>query len=74
MAWISRADLRTLLAWAAAPGLTLTLWWMDAHYQVIFDLGEDGTQAVQSRPVFAYSDITDAELHTGLALRFLTVE
>ena len=73
-AWISRSDLRTLLAWAGTPGLKLTLWWLGAHYQVMFDAGEDGARAVESRPVFAYSDITDNELHTGLVLRFLTVE
>ena len=73
-AWINRADLRTLLAWAGTPGLKLTLWWLGAHYQVVFDAGEDGTRAVESRPVFAYSDITDDELHTSLVLRFLTVE
>ena len=73
-AWISRSDLRTLLTWAGTPGLKLTLWWLGAHYQVMFDAGEDGARAVESRPVFAYSDITDNELHTGLVLRFLTVE
>ena len=73
-AWISRSDLRTLLTWAGTPGLKLTIWWLGAHYQVVFDAGEDGTRAVESRPVFAYSDITDNELHTGLVLRFLTVE
>ena len=73
-AWISRSDLRTLLTWAGTPGLKLTLWWLGAHYQVVFDAGEDGTRAVESRPVFAYSDITDNDLHTGLVLRFLTVE
>ena len=73
-AWINRADLRTLLAWAGTPGLKLTLWWLGAHYQVVFDAGEDGTRAMESRPVFAYSDITDNELHTALVLRFLTVE
>lgn len=73
-AWINRADLRTLLAWAGTPGLQLTLWWLGAHYQVIFDTGDDGARAVESRPVFAYSDISDDELHTGLVLRFLTVE
>ena len=73
-AWISRSDLRTLLTWAGTPGLKLTLWWLGAHYQVVFDAGEDGTRAVESRPVFAYSDITDDELHTSLVLRFLTVE
>lgn len=73
-AWISRSDLRTLLTWAGTPGLKLTLWWLGAHYQVMFDAGEDGTRAVESRPVFAYSDITDDELHTSLVLRFLTVE
>ena len=54
--------------------MKLTLWWLGAHYQVVFDAGEDGTRAVESRPVFAYSDITDDELHTSLVLRFLTVE
>ena len=73
-AWISRSDLRTLLTWAGTPGLKLTLWWLGAHYQVVFDASEDGTRAVESRPVFAYSDITDDELHTSLVLRFLTVE
>ena len=73
-AWISRAQLRTLQAWAATPGLQFTLWWLGTSYQVMFDAGEDGARAVESRPVFAYSDITDNELHTGLVLRFLTVE
>ncbi len=73
-AWISRADLRTLQSWAATPGLQLTLWWLGKHYQVMFDVGQDGTQAVQSSPIHAYSDVTDADQHKGLTLRFLTTK
>jgi hypothetical protein len=69
---ISRADLRTLQAWAAVPLLTLTLWWQGVHYTVMFDGGQDG-QAIQSEAVFAFSDIDDAALHTRIVLRLLTV-
>lgn len=73
-AWISRAKLRTLQAWAATAGLQFTLWWLDTSYQVMFDAGEDGTQAVQSGPIYPYSDISDADQHRGLTLRFLTTK
>ena len=71
---ITRADLRVLLQWASIPLQKLTLWISGASFTVVFDSGADESgRAIESSPVFPFSDITDADMHGALVLRFLTV-
>lgn len=74
-AWITRADLKTVVAWAALPGQQFTLSLHDSsQYTVIFNHGNgDTTQAIGQEPVVDFCDAEDSDYYCGLALRFLEI-
>lgn len=72
--WIKRSLLLELQAWASLendPIFKLTL--NGTEYQVIFDLGEDGTNAVRAVPVFPFDVLLPDDPYCSLELRFITV-
>lgn len=71
-AWISRATLRALCAWAAVPGLRMTLRLLGEDYIVVFDHGDaETTRAMAMQSVIEYSDPEDGDYSCSLVLRFL---
>lgn len=70
-AWITRALCATLQAWAALPGITLTLVLRGVSHQVIFDHEKTGFEAV---PVWRIADGEETPGQVFLpTFRFLTV-
>jgi hypothetical protein len=69
-AWVKRAVLETMLAWAQTPGATLTLNWRGADYSVIFDRQQG--KPIEARLVEIYDDV-DAGDDYVVTLRFLQV-
>ena len=65
--WCQRSDLITLNAWAAAPGLVLSLALRGAVYSVSFD---HAGGAIEAEPVVEYSDPLPEDPY-ALTLRFL---
>lgn len=71
-AWISRATLRSLRAWAAAPGRRMTLRLLGEEYTVVFDHGDaETTRALAMQSVIEYSDPEDGDFSCSLVLRFI---
>lgn len=71
-AWISRATLRALRAWAAVPGRRMTLRLLGEDYTVVFDHGDaETTRALAMQSVIEYSDPEDGDYSCSLVLRFL---
>jgi hypothetical protein len=70
-AWISRALCDTLAAWAALPGITLTLTLRGVAHQVMFDHAQKGFEA---KPIWRLSDgEVTAELLYLPTFRFLEI-
>lgn len=72
--WVRRSLLQELQAWASLendPIFTLTV--RGVAHQVVFDLGEDGTNAVRGEPVFAYDELLPEDPYCSVELRFITV-
>lgn len=72
--WVRRSLLQELQAWASLendPIFTLAV--RGALHQVVFDLGEDGTNAVRGEPVFAYDELLPEDPYCSVELRFITV-
>ncbi len=72
--WVRRSLLQELQAWASLesdPIFTLAV--RGASHQVVFDLGEDGTNAVRGEPVFAYDELLPEDPYCSVELRFITV-
>ena len=73
-AWISRADMLTLKAWAAIPGQEFALVVRGVAHNVIFDHGTgDTTTSVAQQPVMAFSNMQADDYHSNLRLRFLEI-
>lgn len=73
-AWVPRADIRTLQAWAATAGAVFTLAMRGETYSVIFRLEGNGEGSpIDAAPVVDYSDLVDADNYASLVLRFLEV-
>lgn len=71
-AWITRATLRTLYAWAAAPGLRMTLSILGQAFTVVFDHGDaEESRALAMSAVVEYSDKEDGDYYCSLVLRFI---
>ena len=71
-AWISRATLRVLKAWAAVPGLRMTLRIRGDDFVVVFNHGDaEETRAMAMQSVVEYSDPEDGDYSCSLVLRFL---
>ena len=70
-AWISRALCDTLQAWAALPGIQLTLTLRGAAHQVMFDHAQ---KAFEARPIWKLVDgeVTDELLYLP-TFRFLEI-
>ena len=58
-AWMARADVALLQAWAAMPGKTLTLTLRGVARQVMFRHHE--APALEATPVMHFSDVDDAD-------------
>lgn len=72
--WVRRSLLQELQAWASLendPIFTLAVHGVD--YLVVFDLGEDGTNAVRGEPVFAFEELEPEDPYCSVELRFFTV-
>ncbi len=70
-AWISRADLLTLLAWKDLPGQTFQLVVRgEASRTVVFD---QSAGALQAEPVVGFSDVDPGDFYGSLVLRFKQV-
>lgn len=72
--WVRRSLLQELQAWASLendPIFTLTV--HGVAYLVVFDLGEDGTNAVRGEPVFAFDELMPEDPYCSVELRFFTV-
>lgn len=71
-AWIDRGDIRNLRAWAAQPGLRLSLSIRGESFTVIFDHGEEEeSRAISARPVVDYADAEDSDPYCDVVLRFI---
>lgn len=72
--WVRRSVLMALQAWAGLvddPFFALVL--HGTAYQVIFDLGETGMEAVKGEPVFAFDEMEPDDPYCSVELRFITV-
>lgn len=69
-AWVSRSAVDQLCAWAAVPGLVLSLTLRGTARDVVFR-HHDGT-ALDARPIFHYSDVDAADRYL-VTLRFMEV-
>lgn len=69
-AWLTRADMLALQAWANDPGLQLTLSINGDPYQVIFRHHDGGP--FDARPVVQYADPVSSDWMVA-TLRFITV-
>ncbi|QNK69190.1 hypothetical protein [Variovorax sp. PAMC26660] len=70
--WTRRSVLQSLQAWAALendPVFSLNL--RGTVYQVIFDLGQEGTNAVVGEPVFPFDELQPEDPYCSVELRFL---
>lgn len=70
-AWMPRATLTQLRAWAAIPGKTLTLTLYGTAYQVLFR--HHDAPALSAEPVVFFSDPLADDWHL-VTLKFLTAE
>lgn len=68
-AWCLRGTLATLNAWAAAPGLVLTLTRNAEPHTVVFD---QAAGAIDAKPVVPYSDPLPTDVYS-LVLKFIKV-
>jgi hypothetical protein len=72
--WVRRSLLQELQGWASLendPIFTLTV--HGVAYLVVFDLGEDGTNAVRGEPVFAFDELIPEDPYCSVELHFFTV-
>lgn len=73
-AWITRANLKTLLAWTKLPGQIFTLNLRGEIFSVLFDHGTgDITGAISQAALVQFSDLTDTDFYCSLELRFIEV-
>lgn len=73
-AWITRADLLTLKAWAAIAGQEFDLDVRGQAWTVIFDHGDaEEARAMGMSPVVDYSDMEDGDFYCSLVLRFIEI-
>lgn len=71
-AWITLGTLRALKAWAAVPGLRMSLDLRGDVFEVVFDHGDaEETRAMAMTAVVDYSDKEDDDYYCSLALRFI---
>lgn len=68
-AWIARATLRQLQAWAAVGGTVMTLDLRGESFDVIFAREQS---AISAALVIDYADPVDTDHYCSLALRFFT--
>lgn len=70
-AWISRADLVTLRAWAEVPGRIFSLVVRgEAARTVCLD---QAAGPIEATPLIEYSDVDAGDLYVSLVLRFIEV-
>lgn len=69
-AWMTRAVLNQLQAWAAVPGKELTLVLRGAEREVIFR--HHGGEAISATPVYHYDVMDDADFYR-VTLRFMEI-
>lgn len=70
--WIKRSVLLSLQVWASLdndPLFELNL--RGTTRNVIFDLGEDGKNAIRGEPVFAFEEMDPDDPYCSVELRFL---
>lgn len=67
-AWMTRADLDALLAWAAVPGGEMTLTLRGVDHLVVWR--HQDAPAIQARPVVPFSDVAPGDFYTA-TLRFM---
>lgn len=73
-AWITRADLLTLKAWAAIAGQEFGLDVRGQAWTVIFDHGDaEEARSMGLAPVVHYSDMEDGDYYCSLVLRFIEI-
>lgn len=73
-AWITRADLLTLKAWAAIAGQEFDLDVRGQAWTVIFDHGDaEEARSMGMSPVVDYSDMEDGDFYCSLVLRFIEI-
>lgn len=69
-AWMTRADMAQLRAWANTPGQVMTLTIRSVAHKVLFR-HHDGN-AISAAPVVHYADPADSD-HMLVTLRFITI-
>lgn len=67
-AWMSRADLDVLLAWADVPGREMTLTLRGVARQVVWRHHE--APAIDARPLWPYADVQPGDYYTA-TLKFM---
>ena len=67
-AWMTRADLDALLAWAAVPGREMTLTLRGVDHQVVWR--HQDAPAIQARPVVPFSDVAPGDFYV-VTLKFM---
>lgn len=67
-AWLTRADLDVLLAWAAVPGREMTLTLRGVDHPVVWR--HQDAPAIQARPVVPFSDVAPGDFYTA-TLKFM---
>lgn len=73
-AWITRADMLTLKAWAAIAGQQFELDVRGDVWTVIFDHGDaEDARSMGLAPVVDYSDMQDGDYYCSLVLRFIEI-
>lgn len=73
-AWIDRATLLQLKAWADAPGQPLQLSLRGQLFNVMFDNGDaEETRALAMQSVVEFSDKQPGDYYCSLVLRFLEI-
>ena len=70
-AWISRADLLTLLSWKALPGQQFSLVLRSEGARTVIFNQQAG--AVEAQPVIDFSMVDAGDYYNSLVLRFLQV-
>lgn len=71
-AWITRATLRALKAWADVPGQRLTLNLRGEIFTVLFDHGDaEESRALAMEALIDYADMEDGDYYCSLRLRFI---
>lgn len=69
-AWLTRAQLQTLIAWASIPGSTMVLNYRGATYNVAWR-HQDG-EVIEAQPVAHFADVQPGDFYTA-TLRFMEI-